>query len=194
MISADRFIIQSRYEDDWLAARRNGITATAVARAATPAGFRDEVESWAQPAFTGNEFTDFGNWAERHVLETAHRDYGILPSDWLIAAADNPLWLGTPDGLSPDHTMIAEAKTGGTIPKSVPRIHRDQCLWNMRVTDATRCLYLFQLRQRNDDGTFRLALWEPITFWVDRDEQRIAELEQVASQLLEAKHGELQPR
>lgn len=189
MIAA-QFIVQARHHDDWLEARREGVTATAVARAATPAGFLAEVESWTQPAFEGNEYTDFGTESERHILDHAHREYGILPSDWLIAAADNPFYMGTPDGLSLDHTLIAEAKTGGTLPKSVSREHRDQCLWNLRVTGAERCLYLFQLRVRDGDS-FRFGLWEPTVFWVDRDEERIRELELVAEQLLEARNGEL---
>ncbi len=192
MIDASRFIVQSRYRDYWLAARRNGITATAVAKAATPSGFRAEVESWTAAPFEGNEFTDFGTESERHILEHAHREFGILPSDWLVAADDNPTYMGTPDGISLDHTLIAEAKTGGTVPKSVSREHRDQCLWNLRVTGAERCLYLFQLRVRDGDG-FRFGLWEPTVFWVPRDEARIRELELVAEQLLEARHGELQP-
>ena len=187
MIPADRFIVQSRHEEAWLTARRQGVTATAVAKAATPAGFRDVMAEWVNPTFTGNEFTDFGSWAERFILETAHQEHGILPSDWLIAGA-NPQHMGTPDGLNLDHTLIAEAKTGGTQPKSVPRIHRDQCLWNMHVTGTDRCLYLFQLRTPTETG-FRFGLWEPITFWVDRDEARIAELVTVADLLTEARHG-----
>lgn len=190
MIAADRFIIQSRYEQDWLAARRLGVTATAVAHAATPGGFKAEVEAWHQPSWGGSEFTEFGNWAERYILEHAHRQYGILPNDWLIAGT-NPVELGTPDGLSVDHREIAEAKTGGTIPLSVPRMHRDQCQWNMNVTGAERCLYLFQHRIRTPENTFRFGLWEPITFWVDRDDQRIGQLKEVAEALMEARHARI---
>jgi len=191
VIEADRFIVQSRRFDDWLAARRRGVTATAVAHAATPSGFQAEVDGWHKPGFGGNEFTDFGNWAEPIILDHAHREFGILPSDWLIAARHNRAELGTPDGVSPDHRLIAEAKTGGTIPRSVPRQHFDQCQWNLAVTDAERCLYLFQHRVRTDHGTFRLGLWEPITFWVDRDDQRIAELREIAAALMEARHARL---
>ena len=194
MIRASRFIIQARYHDEWLEARKEGVTATAVARAATPSGFAAEVASWSEPPFEGNEYTDFGAWAERHVMEHAHREYGILPSDWLIRGEVE--WhMGTPDGLSLDHSLIAEAKTGGTLPVSVKREHRDQCMWNMHVTGAERCLYLFQPRAVAHDGSYYLGLIEPITFWVDRDESRIRELVQVAHRLLEAKEthrGELQ--
>lgn len=186
MIDASRFIVQSRYRDDWLAARENGVTATMVAEAATPSGFQQLVQSWDEPAFEGNGFTDFGSWAERFIIDHAHHEYGILPNDWLIAG-DDPHHLGTPDGLSLDHTLIAEAKTGGTLPKSVSRKHRDQCLWNLYVTGAERCLYLFQPRAVAYDGSFFLALIEPITFWVDRDDERIRDLQLVAERVMEAR-------
>jgi len=188
VISPDRFIIQSRYEPEWLEARTHGVTATAVAEAATPSGYESHVRSWSAPAFTGNVYTEFGSWAERYLLEHAQQTHGILPSDWLICG-DVDWHLGTPDGLSLDHRTIAEAKTGGVIPKSVPRKHRDQSLWNLHITGADRCLYLFQHRAVADDGTFYLGLLEPITFWIDRDETRIAELVTVAERLMEAKHG-----
>lgn len=195
MIPADRFVIQARYKEDWLAARLEGVTATAVAECATPSGFASHVAGWDEAPFEGNDYTEFGNWAERHLLEHAHREFGILPSDWLIRGEVQ--WhMGTPDGLSVDHTLIAEAKTGGAIPKSVSRQHRDQCHWNMHVTGAARCLYLFQPRAVASDGSFYLGLIEPITFWVDRDESRIRELVEVARQVMEAKEahrGQLQP-
>lgn len=188
MIPADRFIVQARYRDDWLEARREGVTATAVAECATRSGFEAHVRSWSDPPFEGNTFTEFGSWAERYLMEYAHDEHGILPSDWLIRG-DVGWQMGTPDGLSLDHRLIAEVKTGGAVPKSVQRAHRDQCQWNLHVTGAVRCLYLFQLRAVALDGSFYLGLIEPITFWVDRDEARIAELVQVAHRVMEAKEA-----
>ena len=185
MIPASRFLVQFRDYEEWLEARRGGVTATAVAEAATPSGFASLVASWDAPPFEGNEYTDFGTWAEPHIMRFAHLEHGILPNDWLIAGEEG--WqMGTPDGLSVDHTEIAEAKTGGKVPPSVPRRHRDQCQWNMLVTGAHRCLYLFQPRAVADDGSFYLGLIEPIIFWVDRDEGRIRELVGVAHQVKEA--------
>jgi len=193
VIPADRFIVEYRWYDEWLEARTHGVTATAVARAATPSGFASEVASWSEPPFLGNEYTDFGTWAERYLLEHAHRTEGILPSDWLIRG-DVAWHMGTPDGLSLDHQTIAEAKTGGTLPASVKREHRDQCQWNMHVTGATRCLYLFQTRVAGPNGYY-LGLIEPWTRWVERDDERIEYLIGVAERLREAKEahrGELQ--
>ncbi len=193
MISADRFIVQSRFRDDWLIARERGVTATMVAQAATPSGFDNLVRSWSEPPFEGNPYTDFGTWAERYIIDHAHREHGILANDWLIQSADDPRWLGTPDGLSLDHSEIAEAKTGSTPPKntspaSVKREHRDQCQWNLGVTGAQRCLYLFQPRATASDGSFYLGLWEPISIWIDRDETRIAHLKTVAERIMEARN------
>jgi hypothetical protein len=194
MISPDRFIVQSRYRDDWLEAREGGVTATMVAQAATPSGFDALVRSWSDPPFEGNAYTDFGSWAERYIIDHAHRELGILPNDWLIRSADDPRWLGTPDGLSLDHTEIAEAKTGSTPPKnltaaSIKREHRDQCQWNLMVTGAQRCRYLVQPRAVASDGSFYLGLWEPIGIWIDRDEERISFLETVAERIMEARNA-----
>ena len=44
MISADRFVANKQYfHQGWLNARRSGVTATQVAKAATPAGFKQAV-------------------------------------------------------------------------------------------------------------------------------------------------------
>jgi len=184
MISAARFIVQSRYRDDWLAARQTGVTATAVALAATPAGFEQAVrERRGLSVRTETAEMQFGSEAERHIIQYAHDEFGLLDNDWLIAGVDRR-HLGTPDALSVDHTRIGEAKTGSTIPNSVPRIHRDQDLWNMWVTGAYECVHLFN--QRVPDGDwFRLGLWEPVVFVVERDDKRIAELVEVAERLME---------
>lgn len=158
------------------------MTATTVAEAATASGFASVM---AAAPFGGNAFTEFGSWAERYVMESA-RGEGILPNDWLIRG-ERPQDLGTPDGLSLDHRLIGEAKTGGTMPTSPPRKHRDQCQWNLHVVGAERCLYLFQERRVAADGSFYLAGLEPKTWWIDRDEARIAELIRVADRVMEAR-------
>jgi len=192
MIPPERFLVQSRNYDGWLAARLTGVSATAVAEGATPAGFRNLIASRGQQVEV-NDFMIFGSESEAEIMRFAHREFGTLPNDWLIAGEDRH-HIGTPDGLAPDHMRIAEAKTGGTIPKSPPRKHRDQCQWNMHVTGAAECVYLFQHRQPTDDGWFFLALLEPLVWVIERDDDRIGELVIVADRILEATSGELQPR
>jgi hypothetical protein len=50
MIPRDRFLASKAADEAaWLAARRTGVTATEVATAATPAGFRDALEQRRNP-------------------------------------------------------------------------------------------------------------------------------------------------
>lgn len=189
MIAPDRFLERSCEPERWHAARARGVTATAVAKAATDSGFRDVIEN--RPVVQTPEML-FGLESEAELMRYAQSMAGILASDWLIAAEGNSLHMATPDGISSDHLTLAECKTGGTVPKSVPRIHRDQCQWSMYCTGAERDLYLFNQRIADDHGWFFLGLIEPVTFWVDRDDARIRELVIVAQKLQEARLGELQ--
>jgi predicted phage-related endonuclease len=108
----------------------------------------------------------------------------VLPSDWLLAAEHNRRHIATPDGLSPDHTLIAEAKTTGVDwGNKIPIKYRRQVQWQIYVTGAKRCLFLWQLRV--DDGDwFRFGWWEPRWVWIDRDEQMITSLIATATRLL----------
>jgi putative phage-type endonuclease len=186
MIDSTRFIERSTNRDAWLAARRGAVTATEVALAATPAGFNEAVELRRNPVdIEVNEYMEFGNQSEPVIMRTAHHEYGILPSDWLIASDGNPLHMATPDGLSLDHKRIAEVKTTGTDwPKLPPIRYRRQVQWQLYVTGAERCLFLWQLRVPDGDW-FRFSFWEPKTLWIERDEDMISDLVTVADNLLE---------
>ncbi|MGN8024729.1 YqaJ viral recombinase family protein [Microbacterium sp. 22242] len=189
MIAAERFIARDTERDKWLAARKNGVTATEVRDAATDAGFRNLVASWSDPQFEGNEYTAFGNWAEPDMLNHAHQTNGILPSGWLIASEGDPRWLATPDGLSLDHSTIAEAKTTSKDWGRPPLKYMRQIQWQLFVTGAEKCLLLWHLRATADDGSFYLPWIEPKTLWIERDETMIATLIGVAENVWEAKRG-----
>jgi len=190
VIDASRFIAQSRNRDEWLEARKGGVTATEVAKAATPAGYIEALDQRMFPTeIIANDVMVFGSESEAELMRYAHREHGILASDWLIASEAGGQYLATPDGISVDHSTIAECKTGGTIPKSVPRAHRDQCQWQLFVSGAERCLYVFQQRVPDDAGWFYFGLLEPITFWIDRDDTRIGQLIEVADRLIGESHG-----
>lgn len=185
MIHADRFIATSDNRDMWLAARRLGVTATDVRDAATPAGLKEVMQRRAHPQpIEPNAYMQFGNDNEAWILSWAKQQYGIMPSHWLIASEDNPRYLATPDGLSLDHTEIAEVKTGGKEPGKLPSLaHRRQMQWQLRCTGAARCRYVFMLRAEVN-GVFVPAWLEPKTWLVERDETLITGLEQTAELLL----------
>lgn len=187
MIPASRFLVQSRDRDEWLEARSRGVTATAVAEAATPSGFASLIASWSEPPFEGNGYTDFGTWAEPYLMRYAHLEHGILPNDWIVRSAEDERWLATPDGLSPDHRLIAEAKTTGKDWSSPPIKYMRQIQWQLMVTGAERCLLVWQLRAVADDGSFYLAWLEPKTRWIDPDPVMQEELVSVAERVWRAR-------
>ena len=184
MISPDRFIESSENREAWLAARRPAVTATEVAKAATPAGFLNAVGERHNPTeIIANEYMQFGTDNEDWIARFLKAEFALMPNRWLIAAEDNPLHMATPDGLSLDHTITGEIKTGGTEPKTPPRIHRDQTQWQMYCTGSELTKYAFMLRKQVN-GIYVPAWLEPKIWDLPRDDARIAFLVDVAAQLL----------
>ena len=191
MITAGRFIERSTNRDEWLAARTMGVTATEVATAATPAGFRDAVQARLNPEpVEPNEYMMFGTEQEPHLMRYAHTMHGILPSDWLIAAEGEPKHMATPDGLSVDHSLIAECKTTGKDWTKPPVKYMRQVQWQLYVTGADKCLFLWMLRVGGDFG-FYPGWLEPKTLWIERDNDMIRDLVVVANKLIGETNGEL---
>lgn len=185
MIAPDRFIARSSDRELWLAAREQGVTATQVAAAATPSGFREQVELIERPsAFDGNAFTDWGQHREPIIALQVKDQFGVMPNDWLIShdTGLNRWMLATPDGLSLDHTRIAEIKTGGKPFGGVIIQHRRQMQWQMWVTGATECVYAYEQRLVLPNGRFEPAFDVHFEL-VPRDEQMIAALIGVAEEL-----------
>jgi hypothetical protein len=190
MISADRFVETSDNYEAWLEARRGGVTATEVAKAATPAGLKEALAERANPTpVEVNAYMQFGSDNEDWIARVLKRDFDLMPNRWLIAADGVPQHMATPDALSLDHEWIGEIKTGGKAPLSkegllVPPIaHRRQIQWQLHCTGAKSCVYAFLLRAEVD-GVFVPAWLEPQIVIVPRDEEMIADLVRVADQLL----------
>lgn len=185
LISADRFIARSSDRDAWLAARELGITATQVARAATPKGFEEELANISNPTpVIPNAFMEWGSEREAHIALVVKDRFGVMPNDWLVCADGFPnRWmLATPDGLSLDHTVIGEYKTGGK-PPHLPIHYRRQIQWQLMVTGADRCVYAFEQRL-GEPGAFYPAFDLHIEV-VERDDKEIEKLRAVAERLQE---------
>lgn len=194
MITADRFLAARHIDEDaWYAARRTGVTATAVAEVAAKRDRAAAIRDWLSPEpFEPNDYMRFGTVSEPAIMQAAHDEHGILPVDWVIAGTDHR-HLATPDGLSLDHTHIAECKTTGdgwedaeANLKKLPIRYRRQVQWQLHVTDADACLFLWQLRIPDDAGWFRFGWFEPRTVWIERDEEMIRDLRLVGHDMLEA--------
>ena len=79
MISVNRFIARSSSRDAWLEARQRGVTATAVAKAASgPAGFRDQLEARRNPVDVEvNAFMAWGTFMEPVIADWVKERFGI---------------------------------------------------------------------------------------------------------------------
>jgi hypothetical protein len=190
VIHADRFIETSDNREAWLAARLGRVTATEVAKAATPAGLRDVLADRADPQpVEVNDYMRFGSENEDWIARYLKAEFGLMPNRWLIRSEQFDEHAATPDGLSVDHEVIGEIKTGGTVPLDkngllVPPIaHRRQIQWQLYCTGAKSCVYAFM--QRAEVGGVFVPAWiEPLVVMVPRDEEMIADLVRVADQLL----------
>jgi putative phage-type endonuclease len=179
MLTAEQFVSNKQYfPEGWLRARRDGITATQVAKAATPAGLEQAVVDYHEDFVEfENPYMTFGKEMEPVVSRTVHTKYGILPNEWLIRHANHPHHLATPDGLSLDHELISEVKTTGQDweDKAIPIQYRRQVQWQLHVTGAKRCLFAY-MKRIEVDGVFAPAWFEPKCLWIERDEDMIGAL------------------
>jgi predicted phage-related endonuclease len=191
MLKPEQFIAsKALFPSDWVRARKEGVTATQVSRAATPAGFEQAVNQfWEEFQEPDNPYMAFGRDMEPVLAKFVHERFGILPNEWLIANADTVWHLATPDGLSLDHEFCSEIKTTGQDweDKAIPIQYRRQVQWQLHVTGASACLFAWMLRI-DVDGVFAPAWFEPKSLWIERDEDMISSLVDTADKLWERIH------
>jgi hypothetical protein len=188
MIDQSRFLVSSKDYEQWLAVRQTGVTATAVSKAVTPDGFRSVVNQLLHPTpIPDNDYMRFGREQEAALIEKLASQFSLEENDWLIAKdADQNRWqMATPDGLSPEHDLIAEVKTTGRDWEEwrfVPGHYQRQVQWQLHVTGATACVFGWMLRVV-DKGEMVPAWPGPKFVVVERDEGLIERLVQVAKNL-----------
>jgi hypothetical protein len=188
MIEPSRFLVSSSDYEQWLAVRATGVTATAVAKAVTPAGFREVVASQRNPTpIPDNDYMRFGRDQEAALIEKLATQFDLQPNDWLIAkdALDNKWQMATPDGLSSGHDLIAEVKTTGRDWgewRAVPGHYQRQVQWQLYVTGASACVFGWMLR-KSVAGEMVPGWPGPKFVVVERDEALMARLAEVAGNL-----------
>jgi hypothetical protein len=189
MLSPERFVAsKSVNAERWLSARREGVTATQVSKAASgPGGFEQAVQDYrADFLENDNPYMAFGRAWEGPISMHLKDNYGVMPNDWLISSAVSDHYLCTPDGLTLGHHAISEVKTTGKDwnPERVPLQYRRQVQWQLFVTGAEFCYFAWLLREERD-GAFMPAWFEPKVITIPRDEEMIASLVKVADDLWE---------
>lgn len=176
-------LLESTSRDDWLAQRREYVTATDVARLYTSAAewakVRAEKNGTADERRTSPEM-QWGIDREAKLIEYAQTiEPSIRPNDQVCVHPDGP-WAATPDGIGDD--VVCEVKTGSVSGlASARRRHEAQMQWQMWVTGTAGCLYVTEVREWDDMG---FTPGERTHAWVDRDEDQIAELLDVAERFL----------
>ena len=96
MITADRFMAHKGYfPQGWLLARRGGVTATQVAKAATKAGFEQAVTDYIDDTqIPDNPYMAFGRDFEPVIARTVHTKFDIcLTSGSLETISHHTIWL-----------------------------------------------------------------------------------------------------
>ena len=177
--------------DEWYKARQYGVSATTVAKAASgPAGYQAELERNLHPednVVEDNAYMRFGRDMEEWLVTSLPQEFGIRPNDWLICGEGDYRWhLATPDGLNSDWSVIAEVKTtgkdwDGTV---IPIQYRRQVQWQLHVTGAKLCVFAWMLRTTSEFGDFTPAWMEPKRIIIERDEDMIADLIDVAQRFI----------
>jgi len=188
VINQDRFLVPSREREKWLEMRATGVTATAVAKAVTPDGFREVIEEARRPGgIPDNDYMRFGREQEGPIIEKLQQIVDIEPNDWLIAkdSADNKWMMATPDGLSASHEVIAEVKTTGRDWgrwAQVPGNYHRQVQWQLYVTGAQMCVFAWMLRVKKS-GQMVPGWPGPKFVEVERDEALMERLDDTAHRL-----------
>jgi hypothetical protein len=180
----------------WLEARRKGVTATEVAKLANGRvsdrkTLRDQKISGEFVDLSGNKFIEWGIAREPVIAEWIERKFDIVSNTNAFANGMNERHIATPDGISAtfetDRT-IAEIKTSmkdltpGTAEFDKTNYY-DQIQWQMHVMNAGRTLFVFE--QHDNVWNPMPTPFEPQHFWIERDDQRIEQLIEIADSFLE---------
>ena len=180
----ERIVAHSSDRVAWLRARAMGITATDVARLASLRAVHAVVADKRYGSrFSGNVYTEHGREREPVIAAWVAATHGIEPSAHLFHAAANRAHLATPDGVGHDgdgRLVLAEIKTTAKGWRSIPRHYLRQIWWQQYVLGADRTLFVWE---RHDD--FVPAHDEPECRWVDRDDDQIRVLIDLADRVLD---------
>lgn len=185
-----RVLASSEDRDAWLAARRPVITATEAKVFLTGStGEKHQIireKVTGESSFKGNQYTENGNRREPHIIAWLER-FGFAGCGLLIHADGVQRHAATPDAwrLTFDEEIeLAEIKTSkNDVAPWTEHFDRAgyylQMQWQMYCLGAARVLYVWE---QHDDDWSRwpevgpTPLGDPLTEWIDRDDEVIRKL------------------
>jgi hypothetical protein len=177
-----RIVADSADRVAWLRARSRGVTATDVARLASAKSLQAvALDKLMGTGFGGNAYTDHGRAREPEIARWVRAEHRIEPSSALFHADGEKRHLATPDGVGivDAALVLAEIKTTSSVWRSIPRSYLRQVWWQQYVLGAERTLLVWE----RHDGFVPVDA-EPQCTWIDRDENEIHVLVQLANRLL----------
>lgn len=188
------YVVSSDDREAWLEARRRGVTATEIAELATggPGAWErlraDKAGHGKQ--FGGNRYTEWGNAREPALAKQMSAMYPWLKHNtMLISHKDDDRFLATPDMIGHSPNQLSQLKTSlykGKKWAEPPKKYGIQCDWEMFVSGADSNILATEYYKERDGGGFIPAfpLESLHEFLIDRNEDRIAKLVDIAEQFL----------
>lgn len=187
--------VSSENREAWLDQRRQGCTATEVAKLAKGRSndrraIIVEKLTGERADLSGNQYVNHGNVREPIIAAWIETNFDIAPSAVLFSGVD-PRHLATPDGVSNTFDLdriTSEIKTSKH--DLDPRLtyyastgYSDQMQWQMHVMGGERVLFAWEQHDDNWPDPAPL-LAEPRWVWIERDQKRIDTLVAIADDLL----------
>lgn len=174
-----KIVAHSDDRDAWLTARNTGITASNAGQLATENSIDSILKSKFYTDFVGNPATDWGIEREPILLEWAK----FNQNKYLFKSDDNPRFMATPDGIKmsegSDTIVLCQVKTSSKPLTKIPPNYYRQMQWEMFVMGADRNLLVWEQHEN-----FVPIGLEPVTLWIERDEETINKLKKLAEALL----------
>ena len=177
-----RMVVDGTDRAAWLAARRRGVTATEVSKITDQSKLLEAAsKKILGDPFTGNKYTQHGVDREPVIAAWVYENFGIESSSALFHADGETRHLATPDGVSVvDGTLLlAEIKTTKNGWDVIPDNYMRQVQWQQYVLGSERTLFVWEQHEN-----FVPISDAPQHIWIERDEEMIAHLVNVANHLI----------
>lgn len=184
---ADLAVVHSSDRAGWHAARRVSWSATTAKKLTigTPTERMEELERKLRDepeAELDNQYINRGKEREPVIARWIETRFGIQHNEWLFHHREHEDYTATPDGVGIDDgaLVVTEIKTSkfdvapGTD-KFASYGYEWQMQWQMLVTGAVRCLYVWEQHDNNWPNPSPLDL-EPGYLWVERDDAKITRM------------------